>query len=871
MKKFIAVLLVMLVASSSFNLFGQKISRQKQKSKKVLASKEIKTVKTEIKTTEIKNARAFSDGNGVFLKWQTDSEADLIGFNIYKTDGRENVRINKNLILSSMLRFGPSFGGGGDYNFFDDQGVFQNSYLIESVFSNGKKFFNNPVLPFYISDLKNISGGSTSEQLRQSKTSDQNIIESSKPGSPSKSIFKSVNQQSLSDPETQKWIESQPGVKISIKKEGFYRITRTELENAGFDVNASSNFWQLYKDGVEQAILVDPNDQYIEFYGAPVEDVLESDYQPYYLVVGANPGRRMSTRTVRPVGGTIPATTFYNLQTTSERIYYIGNILNGENTNYFGTFISDTPAAVNFNVTGIDYSIRKTEMYLTIQGSSLTPHLIQISVNGNVMGTVSGTDRQSMFLYFTIPTQFLNEGTNALELTSLGGSSDYSFFDKVSVDLQRKYQADQDQLSLVTNDQRACDITGFTSSGIRVFDITEDGNTTVLTGMSFNESNGLFSVNIPAYQTRKLFALTDSALKQVDSITQNNPTTWATSAHNGKLLIITHKNWLTEANAWAAYRQSDGFTVEVVDADDIYDGFNYGKLSAKAITDFVQYAKNNWQTPPSYVLLLGDATYDPRNYNGGGVFNFVPTKLVDTVYTESGSDDSLTDFNSDGLAEIPIGRIPARTPADVTHMLDKVMAFEATVAQGFSRGALCASDLPTGYDFAALCEGVMSELPPSINVMYVNRGDANAPSVLLNGLNSGKYIVNYSGHGHTTVWASSGFFSSPAALNLTNGDNLSIFTMLTCLNGYFVEIATPSLGEELLRAQNGGAVSTWSSSTLTTPFSQEIMARRFYNQIGVGNLTRLGDLINDSKTVLVGGRDVKVSWVLLGDPTLKVR
>jgi hypothetical protein len=49
------------------------------------------------------------------------------------------------------------------------------------------------------------------------------------------------------------------------------------------------------------------------------------------------------------------------------------------------------------------------------------------------------------------------------------------------------------------------------------------------------------------------------------------------------------------------------------------------------------------------------------------------------------------------------------------------------------------------------------------------------------------------------------------------------------------------------------------------------MGKRFYNQIGLGNITRMGDLIIDAKTVVPGGSDVRESWVLLGDPMLKVR
>jgi hypothetical protein len=49
------------------------------------------------------------------------------------------------------------------------------------------------------------------------------------------------------------------------------------------------------------------------------------------------------------------------------------------------------------------------------------------------------------------------------------------------------------------------------------------------------------------------------------------------------------------------------------------------------------------------------------------------------------------------------------------------------------------------------------------------------------------------------------------------------------------------------------------------------MGNRFYNQLAVGNITRMGDLIRDAKSVLPGSSDVRYSWALLGDPMLKVR
>nr|MBA3335693.1 hypothetical protein [Acidobacteriota bacterium] len=70
---------------------------------------------------------------------------------------------------------------------------------------------------------------------------------------------------------------------------------------------------------------------------------------------------------------------------------------------------------------------------------------------------------------------------------------------------------------------------------------------------------------------------------------------------------------------------------------------------------------------------------------------------------------------------------------------------------------------------------------------------------------------------------------------------------------------------------DGGAVAVWASSGETTPDIQETMARRFHQQIVLGDITRLGDLTNDAKTTISAGRDVRLSWALLSDPALKMR
>jgi hypothetical protein len=466
----------------------------------------------------------------------------------------------------------------------------------------------------------------------------------------------------------------------------------------------------------------------------------------------------------------------------------------------------------------------------------------------------------------------LQEGTNTLQLKALGGTNDVILMDFARFKYSRKFESDQNQLYFYTTNYQITTLTGFGTSNIRVFDLSNPDSVSQINNFQVEPNSGTFNAVLPSHRGRLMYAVEDSAIKTAVSVSQNTPSSLSTVNHNANLIIVTHKDWLTQANDWANYRIGQGMAVEVVNVEDIFDEYSYGSQSTSAMREFFQYANNSWQTPPDYILLMGDATYDFRNYENRPFKNFVPTRLVDTLYEETGSDESLCDFNNDGLSEIAVGRIPARSGAEVTAMLNKTIAFEANLINVMNRGALFVSDLPVGYDFEGVNFRISTQLPSEMPKNFIPRSNPNARSLILTDLNMGRYLVNYSGHGSTLFWAASNFYHKNDFASMTNGNNgLTIFTLLTCLNGYFVGSSLESFAETGIKTPNGGPVIAWASSGSTTPDIQEIMATRFYSQITQGTITKMGDLVKDAKQTITGGRDVRLSWTLFGDPTTKVR
>ncbi len=822
-----------------------------------------------------KSIDAFSDGNGVWLEWETSFESGNLGFNVYRSNGIDKELISPSLIPGVYLKKRDAQNIGERYTFFDADGDYNSSYYIETFNINGQTRLSNSVSPKYVSDLTEVAG-SSSASLNEASRTENSVILKSEPNLPQEikeAVNKTLNRKNAAK---QHFVAAQAGVKIGVKKEGFYRVSRAELQGAGFDVLSPSTNWQLYKNGAEQAINVGANGDYIEFYGTEL-DTAETDTQIYFLINGAQNGKRIEQFISRAFGGRGLANSFTQSTSFKEKVIYNSNIRNGDDVdNFFGRIIFGSPTTISINLPAVDFASPAASIDLKIQGATQLPHQTKVELNGVEIGVINGSGQTLMAKQFDISTSALREGANTLKLTALASSGDASYFDTVKINYPKLYKVQQNNLSFYQPGYKEISVGGFTSSNVRVFDISNPDQPKLVNAAVESDNSGGFRALIAPNRARLLLGIEDTVFLSAASITKNSPSTLSNTANSANMLIISYKDWMSQANDWANYRRGQGMSVEVADVEDVYDEFSFGAFSSDAIEEYLKYAYNNRQTKPDYVLLIGDATYNPRGYTTAATppveYNFIPTKMVETIYLETGSDEALADFNNNGLAAIPIGRIPVHEAQVVTDVLNKVTIYEQNVAtQNLSRGVLFASDLPNGYDFAGVNTRLRSQLPANTPSVMVNKGDTNGRARLLEEMNTGKFLVNYSGHGNTAAWsASPTFFGNADVANLSNGNNLSIFTMLTCLNGYFIQ--TPdSLAELLLSKKTGGAVAAWASSGETTPDIQEIMATRFFNKLGGDNTMRLGDLIKDAKTTIPGGRDVRLSWALLGDPALKVR
>jgi Peptidase family C25 len=822
---------------------------------------------------EFGKTTVLTDGNRVWLEWNTESEVNNLGFNVYRVSQAEQkakVLVNPSILIGSALNTGDK-NSGGTFSLLDRNGNMQSAYYIEALSIGGTNKTLGPIYPQFVNDLsdKDLGSSLTADSLGRKSTA---IVERENAIVP-KEIAESKSNLTISTAqEMQFWIASQNAAKIKVKQSGFYRVTRSQLSAAGFDVNASIGLWQLYEDGIEQPITVDPSGNFIEFFGNGL-DTLYSDTKTYYLVVGLQAGKRIGSSVRRSIREGVVSKSFDSSFERFENQTYISSLLNGEPDNFFGTLFNDSGSTVTINVPAVENVTSGTaRIDFRVQGLTNTPHVVTISLNGQQIGTVNGNNMASMDFSYTLNSQNLQDGNNLIQL-STASSNSYCMFDKVKVTYPKKYLSANGRIGFSVPNYRSVKVQGFGSQNVRLFDVTDSSKPRLVTNAVTRANGSTFDLIVPSNRTRMMYAIADENLLTPTSVVANIPSNLSSTAKQANLVIITHRNFINQANDWATYRRSQGMLVEVIDVEDVYDEFGFGALDAASIKNFLGFAKASWLVKPDYVLLIGDTTFDNRNYQGGAApYSLVPSEIIDTSYSETVSDEFLVDFNDDGLSELAIGRVPATTTAFVTQMLNKTITFELTrVGALMQRGMIFASDLPNGWDFEGTNINFRALLPSAMPATMVNRGQTDGRAVLLAAANQGKYMIHYSGHGSISFWATSTFFHRDDAFAMTNGSNLTIFNLLTCLNGFFHNNGTDSFVEGALKAPNGGAVATWASTGLTTPDVQDVMATRYYQKINDGSIERLGDLIRDAKTTLVYGRDVRLSWALLGDPTLRVK
>jgi hypothetical protein len=375
------------------------------------------------------------------------------------------------------------------------------------------------------------------------------------------------------------------------------------------------------------------------------------------------------------------------------------------------------------------------------------------------------------------------------------------------------------------------------------------------------------------------------------------------------VVIITHADLMPAFENLKALRDSQGLLTRVLRIAQItpyYDGLDLQDRLRKFIRDAYLY----WET--EYVILGGDDEIIPHRGFYAEILPYVTDHDIASDLYYSALDGNWNDDGdgrwgepgeADLLPEVSVGRVPVNTLAEANNFVSKLINYETAPVTGQIKVAQMAAELiydePTwGADdkeeirLGSSAHGFTTAgIPPDFTVhtlydrdLYPDEWDN---SDILARLNSGRHLVNHSGH-CINYWA----------MKLTQSDVAS-FTNDGVTSTYFVAYVhgcfsaafdnrlpdhsyTDDAVSEYCLFDDNAAVA-WIGNTRygcgahgSTRSAAQYCDRQFFDALFGEGITTIGNANDDSKVdniPLIDFRGMRWTYytlVLLGDPSMDI-
>lgn len=700
------------------------------------------------------------------------------------------------------------------------------------------------------------------------------------------------------------WINfSQEYYKISVYKEGLYRIDYNTLINAGINVsNINPKNFQLFFLGSEQYVFVngesdnsfDPGD-YLEFYGKKNDGIPDV---PLYRTPQEQPHTLFSlytdtscyflTWTISKPGlrYTLFNDTAYS--TFTPELYFMHTI----NTSYSEAFYEGVPVLEYGSLSeyseaegwlgalykrGVTYNRDIPTPYSYAAGASalvnvlwygrsdadlVSPQtknhhtVLRISPNNTTYRPLIDTTfkgYQTLRKSFTLLNSDIGTTTTRFQFflqNDLGVIADNQCVGGVFLTYPRSF-------NLGNSSKFAFNFTGLqpgTSSFINFINYPLTKSNPVIYDktnhlrINATVNTGSLKFILPNANSLKEIYINDTTdIITVVAMEKTQFIDFNMSTSNYDYLIITNDKLISGANDYATYRTSTGYKPLVVTSKQLYNQFYYGLHHPMALRNFCDYALEQSASAPKYLLLLGKGQlhYLVRTDTIGFNYDMVPT------WGTPGSDYMITSGLKGTIYQpaIPTGRVAAQTNTDIQNYLNKVKEYESTPAQLWQKNVLHLAggrDIVENTNFAAYLNGYkpIIEGPHvgAITKLYSKDQSVSVSSGLKSFIQ--KDIVNGLGLltyvGHGASDILEIDFGGPEEMSNKGKYPMMLFSGCVLGNSY----TKGSLGERFILYPNGGTVGWIANSGYGFTSELDAFNRAYYDNISIKNYGNgIGDII----------------------------
>ena len=713
-----------------------------------------------------------------------------------------------------------------------------------------------------------------------------------------------------------------PWVKVFVDRDGFYRIDVEALGVFAETEEIDPRTLRLIHRGQEQAVhLVGAEDgrfdagDYLLFHGFFRQDDknFESPFgrrNTYWLTWGGQAGLRLRERSAAPVNDYPLQRSFWAKAHFERDLLYdplglqdveLGTLFTGDNVSdhWFDVSVqtNDVLGTRIFLGELVDpdteqsYSAR---IRVALHGETGFGHHTVVQLNNKpnderIVEENIWDGQRPVLIERQVPSTWLEKGTNRLLLKVFADRSpgaDKVYLNWFEIDYLHLYRAKSGYLSSVQlpTDGHRITITGFPHGEIEVFDLL---NGFRFTGMQVDTLGATFAVTFEDRpQSPALYVSGDSLSAQTPRMQGDPVSALRDPAHQVDYLIVTHRRFRDPARILAEHRRATGLAVEVVETEDVYDEFSYGMFDNNALRHFIDYAYHNWQRPPTYVLLLGDANLDWRDRLKP---SFVPTQY----YHDRSRGRSPSDFfyalvdGDDLLADLAVGRLPVENTEQARDAVEKLIRYDLDPEPGDWRSrVIYLANFHEKNVFTGPSDSLATQYTEPIglnSVKVYNPDDSGIPNptgkAYIDAFNQGALLVNYSGHGSVGTMqpvfdlttADFDYFSQ-----VRNDGRQPLVLAFSCLNGLFIHPQDHllSLGEAFTRKGDGGAIAYISAASKSFIAQDAFLGDRLFNQFFKQGNLEFGPALNTAKAQVLAAYPswltVVLTMQLFGDPVQRL-
>lgn len=525
-------------------------------------------------------------------------------------------------------------------------------------------------------------------------------------------------------------------------------------------------------------------------------------------------------------------------------------------------------------VTGSDATLTVRFRGLTTDLSGID-HRAEVRFDGSLVGEAAWEGVSDHDASFSVSHSLLSDGPHTVEVVAVEGTF---FVDSFDLRYARRLEATGGGLVFPAEGRSTVTVGGFATPEIALYEITDPRAVRRLDGAAVEAQGPGFRMTFEPPDPQGVYlALKAGAEDAPAAVVTDHPSQLKDPAQRADYLVIAPDELTSAAEALADLRRNQGLEAQVVALPDVYDELGHGVASPEAIRAFLETAWRNWALAPRYVTLIGKGSYDYRDLLGQDG-NLLPPRMVTSRHGLVPSDSSYAIFDGSALPRMAVGRLPVVSAGELLAQIDKIAAYEAGGGAWTSHALLVTDNPDSAGNFPADADLLAATVPGlSVDKIYLGQPLtlAQAQSATLAGIQDGARLLAYVGHGGLDRLAAEGILTTTQIPALDNGDRLPVVAALTCNLGMFAFPGFSSLGEALVIEPDGGGAAVWGPMGLSLNQEAVSMAEYLLPALAAPGAPgeRLGDRLLDAlEAHLTAGGPPEVVRIygLLGDSALEI-